>query len=99
MPATPAGAVPVAVVGVVSEAQGMRRDTRPDSEVFESVDGATEAAAIGVPVGNVQMTRNLGADGRPLPEGVCARECTNGKIKGPKISRESACSVSWRGVK
>lgn len=68
-PAMPTPAGSVAVVGVVSEAQGTRSRPDSNSEVFESVDGATEAAAIGVPVGNAQMTQNLGADGRPLPEG------------------------------
>eukprot|EP00752_Nemacystus_decipiens_P003934 g3602.t1 len=65
-PSPPAGAV--AVVGVVSEAQGTRSRPESNSEVFESVDGV-EAVAIGVAVGNPQMTQNLGADGRPLPEG------------------------------
>eukprot|EP00903_Cladosiphon_okamuranus_P005757 g5709.t2 len=66
-PAMPAAVgAGVAVVGVVSEAQETRSRPDANSEVFESVDGAAKAAAIGVPV---QTTRNLGADGRPLPEG------------------------------
>lgn len=73
MPPTAAAATAVAVVGVVSEAQGTRSRPDPNSEVFESVDGivdaTAEAAAVGVAVGNAQVARNLGADGRPLPEG------------------------------
>lgn len=79
----PAGAV--AVVGVVSETKG----TRSSSDVFESVDGAAEAAAIGVPVGDVQMTRNLGADGRPLPEGERARQSA-------EYGRLSVALREWR---
>ncbi|CAM9351287.1 unnamed protein product [Scytosiphon promiscuus] len=65
-----AAASSAAVVGVVSEAKGIRQSAIGESEVFESVDGVAEAAAIGVPVGSIeQMPRNMGADGRPLPEG------------------------------
>ncbi|CAN0139370.1 unnamed protein product, partial [Ectocarpus sp. 4 AP-2014] len=76
-PAPAPAATPI-VVGVVSEAKGMRQESLgAESEVFESADGgggggggAAEAAAIGVPVeGTQQVSRNLGADGRPLPEG------------------------------
>lgn len=57
------------VVGTVSEVQQVLKESLPDSEAFESVGDAVEAVAIAVPVGNGQMPRNLGADGRPLPEG------------------------------
>ncbi len=63
-----------AVVGDVSKTQGVKTTTRGslgDSEAFESVDGAaTEAMAIGVPMGEEQPTRRLGFDGRPLSEGA-----------------------------
>ncbi len=81
-PPVPAAVATPAVVGVVSEARGVRdttaRGSLGDLEASESVDGAgaagasTEAVAIGVPVENEQPTRNLGADGRPLPEGARA---------------------------
>ncbi|CBJ27893.1 ubiquitin-protein ligase [Ectocarpus siliculosus] len=75
----PAPAATPTVVSVVSEVKGMRQESLgAESELFESVDGggaaeateAAEAAATGVPVeGTQQVSRNLGADGRPLPEG------------------------------
>ncbi|CAM9444576.1 unnamed protein product, partial [Hapterophycus canaliculatus] len=68
--ATRSDAVDATVMGVVSEVKGVRHGSRGESEVFESAEGAAEAAAIGVPVMSVeQVPRNLGADGRPLPEG------------------------------
>lgn len=45
------------------------KESPADPEVFESVDEAAEPVVTGSPAGNGQVPRNLGADGRPLPEG------------------------------